>query len=203
MEKVIVAGDAFNMDISKNKFEKFTMNVVNGTASSQKVALLRAFYETRKVAMIGAAGSEVATLVKNDISELVKNGFPVVAVAHDGTTIVDKAASKGVAFSSSNSAVSIDSFLSYLLTNPRKLKEMTIVVNDQNALSSDLELTIASPLGHGKTINVELMQFFSQFQNQNDRITIDFSKNELEFSDVLVMCLNIAPNSSMQLTFRF
>lgn len=200
MEKVILAGDQFNMDVSKNKFEKFTMNVTNGAATAQKVALLKAFYETRAIAMVGEAGSEVPTLVKNSVAELVKNGFVVSAVAHDGETPIG---AKAIAFSSGNPSVSIDAFHQYLLTNPRKLRELSIVVSDQNALSSDIELTIASPLGNGKTTNIELMQFFSQYQNQNDRITIDFSNNELEMSDVLMMCLNMAPNCTMQFTFRF
>ena len=175
--------------------ERFTINVENTSTKRQKVALLGAFYDTSKADITDGAS------VGGAVKELEKNGFPVAAVAFDGDTAI--AGGGSIKFSSGNPSATISSFVKYLRTNPRLLKSMLITANDQNAFDANLEITKANPMGHGKTITVDLNQYLKFEQNLTDRIIIDFAEQELEICDDLVMAINIPGNTKMSFNFRF
>lgn len=183
--------------ISENIFKKLAISVENKTDVPQRVALLRGYFDTLRV-VPGEAGA--VKKVYDDVTELQKNGFNVVAVSFDG----EKANVKGelgIVFGSGDPNVTIEAMHRYLQTNPQMLRQLKIVANDQDAFDSDLVLTKASPLGNSAPVRIPLLGFFKEDQYQSDRITIDFNQNEVELSDDLVVEIVVAANAKMTFTF--
>ena len=184
--------------VQNGTYEKFTVKVKNTSTAVQKVALLSAFYDLMDVD--AAKSTPASSITQSSVQELNDNGFQVTAAAFDGTKTVTGGT---IVFASGNPTATIKSFRDYIRTNPRQLKSLLITTSDQNAFSSSLELTKASPMGHGKMVAIDINQFFSPDQYQPDRVIIDFSDYPLEISDDLVMAVNIPAAATMEFNFRF
>jgi len=188
--------NVLSRSVQNGMLEKFSIKVKNNTDKTQKIALLPAYYDTLDF----TASRTSAPLQDSSIKELQANGFPVVAAAFDGSVEVE---GKTIEFASGNPAATISAFKRYIATNPRQLKSMLIVSNNQDAFSSSIELTKASPMGHGKMVGIDINQFFSPDQYQPDRVIIDFSEYPLEICDDLFMAVNIPAGAIMEFNFRF
>jgi len=175
----------FNRDVTLGVGERFTINVENATDDIQKVSLISAFYDL---------------LSKGDVSELKANGFNVSAAAFDGTA---KVGGKDVVFKSGNPTATISAFLRYIRTNPRLLQSLLITTDNEEAYNSSIELTKANPMGNGKTVFIDINQFFMPEQYQSGRVIVDFTREPLEISDDLVMAINIPAGAKMGFNFRF
>ena len=184
--------------VQNGTYDKFTVKVKNTSSSVQKVALFSAYYDLTDVD--AAKSTPASSITQSSVKELNDNGFQVAAAAFDGTRTVTGGT---IEFASGNPTATIKSFRDYIRTNPRLLKSLLITSNDQNAFSSSIELTKASPFGHGKMVSIDINQFFSPDQYQPDRVIIDFSDNPLEICDDLVMAVNIPAGAIMEFNFRF
>ena len=189
---------ALNNDVTQGVGERFTINIENTSTTPQKVAILSAFYDTIDKALAGDASKNNGY---GSVKELNKNGFAMAATAFDGTTAITGGGS--IVFASGNPTASIDAFLRYIRTNARKLKSLLITTDNRDAFNSSIELTKANPMGNGKVVPIDLNQFFSPKQYQDDRITIDFGQEPLEICDDLVMAVNIPAKAKMGFNFRF
>ncbi|MDR0207035.1 MAG: hypothetical protein LBI45_07260 [Bacteroidales bacterium] len=183
--------------VQNGMLEKFTIKATNNSDKIQKVALLGAFFDT----MDYNASRTSAPINQSSTKELKDNGFSIAAIAFDGSTEVEPGVT--IDFASGNPAATIQAFKRYIATNPRQLKSLLITTNNQDAFEASIELTKASPLGHGKMVNIDINQFFSPDQYQPDRVIIDFSDYPLEICDDLVMAVNIPAGATMNFNFRF
>jgi len=191
-----------NRSVQHGTYEKFSIRVKNNCITTQKVAILPAYFDTVNYdtsrGPVGSLGS---------VEELNKNGFTVAATAFDGSKTITGGGGgttdATIDFQSGNPSASINSFFKYIRTNPRQLKSMLIVSNNQDAFSSSLELTKANPMGNGKLVPIDINQFFSPDQYQPDRVIIDFSDYPLEICDDLMMAVNIPAGSTLEFSFRF
>lgn len=184
--------------------DQFTIRVDNTCEQSKNVALLSGHYDTDVFVTETDGAGESASTVKHcwDPSELQRAGYPVVAVADDGTFPFGN---KAIQFSTPNSNQSIRSFHNYMRMNPRPLKGLTIIANRgaADAWQTDLTVTASSPFNVPQQKTIHLSDFFSAYQYQDDRISIDFTENELEISDITMLFANIPAGCSLSFIMKF
>jgi len=207
-------------NVTKAIVDQFAFNVANNTNSVKKLAIIPAYLQAMKfesiketvVKSVNFTDSTVETVeisqIKNfrmsDPYMLNKAGYSADVVLTDETAIFKEGAdNKTFAMSSADASKTIYDFLTYIKTNPTPLKEMHIFSNNKMAFNTMVEVVKVTPFSKGKSERIDLNRFFSRFQNQDDRICVDFKGNELELSDDLLMTIDVHANTSMQIAFTF
>lgn len=181
--------------------DQFTIRVVNSSANVKAVALLCGHYDTTGYVTTGTAetgGAINATTVKTlcNPESLVAAGYTVDACADDGEY-------GGVTFASVDTSKTIRSFREYMRLNPRPLKGLQVVGTDSTAFDTTMKVTASSPFQRAAEKDIHLIDFFSAYQYQDDRVMIDFSANELEISDITMLIVNIPANTTMSFSLKF
>ncbi len=174
---------------------KFRGNIQNTHATSAAtVALLPGHYPT--------AGVSGTTIHYHDKSELTKAGIVVDAIWDDAT--VSFASDTGnIVMSPADPTFTIRSFRKYIELNPMIVTSMTIHANDVDAYGGNLKLKKTNPFNVPAEIPVELDKFFSTEQYQDNKIDIDFSGDEVEISDDVLMLLVVPAACTVGVTMRF
>lgn len=193
---------------------KFQFSVRNSSQSrAVRVALLAAFFETKALAVTKA--NDVVTgvsLHNHDVSRLKNAGFNINTVLDDATVSIESVLNLTsgtdngeIIMSASDPAYTINDFRNYIKTNPRYVKELTIVSSSTAAFGGVLERTVCDVFGKEKVQQIELKRFYKTSENQNvdDRITIPFADKEMELSDISLLVAIIPANCQMDFTFRF
>jgi hypothetical protein len=181
--------------------DQFTINVQNNNQSVKAVALLVGHYDTSKyitTVEIEQGEDPVAQTVKTLCAPdaLVAAGYPVDACADDGTY-------NNIVFSGNDASKTIRSFRDYMHLNPRPLKGLQIVAPNANAFNTTMKVTASSPFQRAAEKDINIIDFFSAYQYQDDRVMIDFSANELEVSDITMLIVNIPAQTKMSFIMKF
>lgn len=181
--------------------DQFTINVNNTNNAVKAVALLVGHYDTSKyitTVEIEQGEDPVATTVKTLCAPeaLIAAGYPVAACADDGTY-------DGITFSGVDTAKTIRSFRDYMHLNPRPLKGLQIVAPNANAFNTTMKVTASSPFQRAAEKDINIIDFFSAYQYQDDRVMIDFTANELEISDITMLIVNIPAQTKMSFILKF
>ena len=176
--------------------DQFTIKVKNNSAAPKAVALLVGHYDTS--AYITTEDEGVFTTVKtlSAPDALQAAGYPVDACADDGTY-------DSIVFASADPSKTIRSFRDYMHLNPRPLKGLQVIGPDASAFDTTMQVTASSPFQRAAIKDIHLVDFFSAYQYQDDRVMIDFSANELEISDITMLIVNIPANTSMSFVMKF
>lgn len=182
--------------------DQFTITVNNTGGTAANVALLSGHYDTETFHAEEDGGDIVVEKHCWDASQLVRAGYPVTAVADDGTFT---GGGKTLVFSTPNSTQTIRSFHNYMRMNPRPLKGLQIIANSGGAAcwQCDLTVTASSPFNVPQQKTIHLSDFFSAYQYQDDRVNIDFTENELEISDITMLFAIIPNGCSMSFIMKF
>ncbi|MDR3046198.1 MAG: hypothetical protein LBU51_01105 [Bacteroidales bacterium] len=180
--------------------DQFSLSISNPGVNQVRVALLPGHYDTSGFITTGTESSFTTVKTMSNPSELITAGYNVDSVVDDGSFYAAKGTITCIA---SNPSKTIRSFLDYIKTNPRSLKGLQIVTSDQNAFDSTLTVSSTSPFSRNAEKDIFLNDFFSSFQYQNDRITIDFSADQLEIADITLLIAVIPAGCSMKFTMRF
>lgn len=208
--------------------DKFQFNIVNGTTTAKRVALVGAYFPrlTPIEDTINALATSVDVVTEVDftsekvtkvtgwilkkntasalnqiaIAPMVAAGYPVDVMLNDAA-IPDW---KGglVTMSAQNSTKKIADMLEYIRTNPVVLKEMTIVSSDKNAFQADMEVVKVNPFKRNPEEVIDLNKFFSKYQFVADRIDVVLDQ-PLELSDDLLWIVTVPAGASMNFTWRF
>ncbi len=180
--------------------DQFTINVKNNNEAVKAVALLVGHYDTSAyiTTITTESGVSTATTVKTLCApdSLVAAGYPVDACADDGTY-------DNIIFSGNDTSKTIRSFRDYMHLNPRPLKGLQIVGPNAAAFNPTMKVTASSPFQRAAEKDINLIDFFSAYQYQDDRVMIDFSANELEISDITMLIVNIPANTQMSFILKF
>lgn len=174
--------------------DTFGVTVDNKANASRKVALLSGHFDTELIQLNGG----VLDVYNSNPAELVAAGLPCDAVIDDGV-IVDP----NIICTPLDASKTIRNFRKFIMTNPRELKGVTIISSSPTAFSTSLVVSSSTPFSKCGEKDIQLASFFSPNQYQNDRIEIDFTENELEFSDLCVLIANIPANTTMTFILRF
>lgn len=178
----------------------FGFSVTNNDAANLAMALVPANFDTERYVI--ADGEVIKTY--DNITALNNAGYNVGAVLCDGetdTTINGKKVD--VVCAPTDPTKSIKQFLDYIKFNPQQLKHLDIIASNINMWTGTISITFCNPFVKNATQEVQLNTFFSRFQYQSDRLGIDFVKNTLEFSDLLLLVCTIPASSSVQFIMTF
>lgn len=176
--------------------DTFGVTIKNAdTSVSKKVALLSGHFDTDAFTYDSTKG---VLVFKSNPAELNAAGLPCDAVIDDGVCLDSK-----VTCTPLDSSKTIRNFRKFIMTNPRELKGVTIISSNTAAFNSSLVVSSSTPFSKCGEKDIQLASFFSPNQYQNDRIEIDFTENELEFSDLCVLIANIPAGATMTFILRF
>ncbi len=176
--------------------DTFGVTIKNSdTSVSKKVALLSGHFDTDAFTYDSTKGVEV---FKSDPAELKAAGLLCDAVIDDGVCVDSK-----VSCIPLDSSKTIRNFRKFIMTNPRELKGVTIISSSPTAFNSSLVVSSSTPFSKCGEKDIQLASFFSPNQYQSDRIEIDFTENELEFSDLCVLIATIPAGATMTFILRF
>ena len=114
-----------------------------------------------------------------------------------------KKSSPSLTCSANDPMRTIKQFLDYIKFNPQYLKHLDIITSNTNMWATNLAITFCNPFFKNKESRVQLNTFFSRFQYQSDRLGIDFDKNQLEFSDLLLFIVAIPASATVQFVMTF
>lgn len=170
----------------------FGFSVTNGGTSNIAMALVPANFDTENLTIDN--GEVVKTY--DSITALNQAGYNVGAVLFDGAN--DK-----VTCAPTDPTKTIKQFLDYIKFNPQQLKHLDIISSNTNMWTGTMAITFCNPFFKNAVQEVQLNTFFSRFQYQADRLGIDFGKNPLEFSDLLLWTCTIPASSSVQFILTF
>lgn len=198
-ETIILENADPNVDAGIDKF--FGVTVTNGKEAPVAMAIVPANFNTERYVI--SNGSVVKTW--DNIDSLVQAGYNVGAVLSDGNA--NYTATGGTVVNvncmSNDPTRTIKQFLDYIKLNPQRLKHLDIITSNTNMWATNMEITFCNPFFKNKTSRVQLNTFFSRFQYQSDRLGIDFDKNQLEFSDLLLFVATIPASATVQFIMTF
>lgn len=178
----------------------FGFSVNNEAEANIAMALVPANFDTERLVIDN--GEVIRTF--DNITALNNAGINVGAVLADGTTNATiNGKTVNVVCSPTDPTKTIKHFLDYIKFNPQQLKHMDIISSNTNMWTGTLSITFCNPFFKNSVQEVQLNTFFSRFQYQSNRLGIDFSKNPLEFSDLLLLTCTIPASSSVQFILTF
>ena len=178
--------------------QKFTFSIANASAAAVVIAILAGIFDTQKC--VADTGTGAVTITHSDKTALVNAGFSTVdAVADDGVILTS------VTCTASNTKRTIKQFRDYIQHQGLSVKKLIIQANNPDVFSQEIEITRYTPLTGSMPENLDLNQFYDQYQNQTTKIEIDFEKSGLSL-DLLfntVMLMNIGAGRTVTYTFVF
>lgn len=197
-ETIILENADPNVDAGIDKF--FGVTVTNNEATPVAMALVPANFDTERLVI------DDGVIIKTyDNAEALRDaGYNVDAVLADGTvsaTVGGKTVSLTCA--ANDPMRTIKQFLDYIKFNPQYLKHLDIITSNTNMWAGNMTITFCNPFFKNKESRVQLNTFFSRFQYQSDRLGIDFDKNQLEFSDLLLWIVSIPASATVQFVMTF
>jgi hypothetical protein len=201
-----------NMGASNATQNKFKANI-NNTSSTHActVALLPGHYDTIGViSTVTQATTEpyAVSAITNkihyhDTSELTCAGVVCNTVLDDVDATEVSYQGGYIIMTPFDSAYTINSFRRYVMHNPMILKSMTLHSASTSAYEGNLKIQKTNPFNRPAEIPIELDKFFDTKQFQDGKIDIDFSEDNLEIADDVLMLLVVPASVSVGVTFRF
>ena len=178
----------------------FGFSVTNNGSGNIAMALIPANFDTERYVIND--GAVVKTY--DNITALNTAGYNVGAVLADGTTDTTiNGKTVDVVNAPTDPTKTIKQFLDYIKFNPQQLKHMDIISSNTNMWTGTISISFCNPFFKNSVQEVQLNTFFSRFQYQSNRLGIDFSKNPLEFSDLLLMTCTIPAGATVQFILTF
>lgn len=168
-------------------------------STAVRVALLKGYYDTLAVELDGEGPA--CKISYSSPLPLTKAGFAVDCCADDDSYTPEEGTA--IVMSPIDPASRIRDFMQYMRTNPRYLKGLRVISNNQNAFDGKIVVSNASPFNKGAEKSIQLTDFFSSFQQQNDRIAVDFTANELGIDDITVLIAVIPAGAKMKFLMSF
>ena len=198
-ETIILENADPNVDAGVDKF--FGVTVTNNAASPVAIAMVPANFDTERFVINDGAVSKTY----DNIEALNTAGYNVGAVLADGTAnyTSGRGTTVNMTCAANDPTRTIKQFLDYIKFNPQRLKHLDIITSNTNMWAGNMEITFCNPFFRNKTSRVQLNTFFSRFQYQSDRLGIDFDKNQLEFSDLLLWTVTIPAGATVQFIMTF
>lgn len=177
---------------------KFRANIDNQHANAAAVVAITPGH----LPTIGISGGAVHY---HDTSELKKAGHSDVTTVLDDATVSfsDGTTEGNIVMSPASPSKTIRAWRKYMEFNPMILSSMTLHADDINTYGGDLLIQKTNPFNRPTEIPVELDKFFSTSQFQDGKIDIDFTGDELEVSDDVLIKLIVPAACKVGVTMRF
>lgn len=173
--------------------ERFTILICNNTTTAKKIGILNGIFEM-------PYDSSTATQ-----KALEGAGFTVEPLRTWDTTQDPYGSADKLTAKSASTRYSIEQFQAFIQKQGKRVRKLTVMANHSDVFSGTIEMAQYTPLKGKEIIEFHLNDFFSTYQNQTNKIDIDFEKEnakmDLDFATLLQMSLGAG--REVRLTFIF
>ena len=195
-------------NLSNAVSDKLHFNIINKALGvPATVALFSGNIDTMGAEVV-VDSNDVATVEvhRHNIEKLIKAGYAVHAILDDMTA--GEVADGGVAIDTNgnkvlmqtvNQNLSLRHMKEYLAKNPRWVKSLTLICDNQAMFESSMSLATLSPFHKENEREINLSQYFSVNQFQGNKIVIPFPYNSeegLQLNDNLLWTINGIPSAA-------
>lgn len=182
--------------------DKFQFSVQNKRAAGEqalRVAIVPSYFDTLGVLAAFDPDTETVDmqLHHHNCKSLVEAGYSIDRI------IDDEFEDSVCRIQATNSERRIRDFLDFVKTNEVVLRSMTIKATSTDAFDGDMEVSHLNPFKKVTPETIELNKFFSRFQENDDKIDIDFENDNMIINDTLLWVVNVPANTTMVFTLRF
>ncbi|MDD3739142.1 MAG: hypothetical protein PHP31_07610 [Lentimicrobiaceae bacterium] len=173
--------------------ERFTLMVCNNTTTAKKIGILNGIFEMPY---------DISTNTKKALETA---GFFVEPLRTWDTTQDPYGAADKLTSKSDNTRFSIEQFQAYLQKQGKKVRKLIVMANHSDVFTQSIEMVNYTPLSGNAIQSFSLNDFFSTYQNQTNKIEINFEQGNgamnLDFSTLLQF--NLGAGREIRLTFIF
>lgn len=182
---------------NKIQFSIQNKNAAGGQAL--RVAIVPAYFDTLGMAATFNDNTKEVSIVAHhhNTAALVAAGYSIDRI------IDDDMSDANIAVQATNSERRIRDFLDFVKTNEVILRSMTIKATNTDAYDGDMEVSHLNPFKKVTPETIELNKFYSRFQENDDKIDIDFENDNMIINDTLLWVVNVPANTTMVFTLRF
>lgn len=169
--------------------EKFTMSIVNNTAEPKRLALTQGIF-TQTCNSLG---------IQKGLESAGIDAFPVF----ENST--NYGAAGELTFKSANPKFTISQFQDFLQRQGKQVKQLHVRGNHEDILENDIEVIDYTPFT-GSNINyLNLPQLVSVYQQQGNRVVVDFQNSEMKFGLLwsTILLFMLGPGREVTFTFVF
>lgn len=190
--------------------DKFQFSIVNHCNRAVRVALATGHIDVEGFDLV--AGKDYNSedpnffehlhVVKHmhNTENLEREGYSVDAVLDDAAIKIDGGT---IHMACIDTSKTIRHAKASLMQNFRWIKKITIAANSTAAFQTSMSIATLSAFHKENERDIDLNDYFSVQQFQNDKIVMDFEYNELQWNDDLFWALNIPTGVTEQISVEF
>ena len=181
-------------DLSAAIANKFSVTITSTANRSIMVALLPSYYKTLGIDFDTATGS--ATPHYHNKQALLDAGIKVDAIIDDAQFDLDNGIGD-VTIYSSDPSQKIRDYLEHVKYYTRSISKILIHSANPAAYRGNIQLQVPNPFFQSAQMPMDMNQFFSLMQFQDNRIDIDLSGVNLAITPDLLFMIPIPANSTV------
>ena len=197
------------MNLKNAITDKLQFSIQNKTDRSIRVALATGNIDVEGFDTSNHEDPETGALVVavshhfHNIDALVAEGYSVDTVLDDAVVSLLGSPRERIAMASVDSSKTIRHAKRSLRRNFRWIKKITIAANSTAAYQTSMSIATLSPFHKENERDIDLNDYFSVQQYQNDKIVIPLAHGELQWNDDFFWALNIPVGVTEQITVEF
>lgn len=140
----------------------------------------------------------------HNTENLEREGYSVDTILDDATVKIGRGEGDGsIIMSSIDTSKTIRHAKASLMQNFRWIKKITIAANSTAAYQTSMSIATLSAFHKENERDIDLNDYFSVQQFQNDKIVMEFEHGELQWNDDFFWALNIPTKVTEQISIEF
>lgn len=139
----------------------------------------------------------------HNTENLEREGYSVDTVLDDAEVTIGLNSEDRIIMACIDSSKTIRHAKASLMQNFRWIKKITIAANSTAAFQTSMSIATLSPFHKENERDIDLNDYFSVQQFQNDKIVMEFEHGELQWNDDLFWAINIPTRVTEQITVEF
>lgn len=182
--------------------DKFQFSIKNNGDRAVRVALATGLIDVEGIDLVTDDKEENLSAVRHfhNVENLLAEGYQVDTVLDDASVKLDN---KSVVMATVDASKSIRHAKRSLSRNFRWIKKVTIAATSTAAYQTSMSIATLSPFHKENERDIDLNDFFSVQQFQNDKIVMNFAHGEFQWNDELFWALNVPAGVTEQISIEF
>lgn len=182
--------------------DKFQFSIKNNGDRAVRVALATGLIDVEGIDLVTDDKDENLSAVRHfhNVENLLAEGYQVDTVLDDASVELDN---RSVVMATVDASKSIRHAKHSLSRNFRWIKKVTIAATSTAAYQTSMSIATLSPFHKENERDIDLNDFFSVQQFQNDKIVMNFAHGEFQWNDELFWALNVPAGVTEQISIEF
>lgn len=182
--------------------DKFQFSIANGLASKS----IRVAIATGNICVdeVETPEDKPSILSHHSVAALVREGHAADVVLDDATVdLTIGGVSGSVVMGCVDTTHSVYHTKEHLSKNSRWIKKITIAASSTTAYQTSMSVATLSPYRQTPEEVIDLNQYYRVDQYQNDKIELEFDREQLQWNDDFFWAINIPGGVTEQITVEF